>query len=179
MTIIRKAISKKMRFEIFKRDNFTCQYCSAKPPNIPLEIDHILPVSKGGDNSKDNLITSCFDCNRGKSSNELNTVIPTLIEKTEKIKLAQKQYLQYKSLQKKQAKIINQEISEIENIFKEVFSEYSFQPNFILQVKVFIENIGFYEVKEAMEIACLKISDPNNALKYFCGIYWNKYRNNG
>ncbi len=58
----RKSLSKKIRFEVFKKDSFTCQYCGSTPPSTVLEIDHINPVSLGGDNSIDNLITSCFDC---------------------------------------------------------------------------------------------------------------------
>ena len=68
----RKAISKKVRFEVFKRDNFTCQYCGKSAPDVVLEIDHMKPVSKGGTNDITNLITACFDCNRGKSNKELS-----------------------------------------------------------------------------------------------------------
>lgn len=63
----RKSISPKVRFEVFKRDSFTCQYCGKQAPDVVLEIDHMKPVSDGGDNSIINLITSCWDCNRGKS----------------------------------------------------------------------------------------------------------------
>lgn len=62
----RKPISTKHRYMIFERDNFTCQYCGAKAPNVQLEVDHIIPVSKGGSNNFDNLITACWECNRGK-----------------------------------------------------------------------------------------------------------------
>jgi hypothetical protein len=68
----RKSLSKKLRFEVFKRDSFTCQYCGKVAPNVILEVDHIEPVSKGGNNNLLNLITSCFDCNRGKTNAELN-----------------------------------------------------------------------------------------------------------
>ena len=46
----RKSLSNKIRFEVFKRDNFTCQYCGRKAPEIVLNVDHIEPVSKGGTN---------------------------------------------------------------------------------------------------------------------------------
>lgn len=73
----RKGLSKKIRFEVFKRDKFTCQYCGRKAPDIVLFVDHIDPVAKGGDNDIINLITSCFDCNSGKSDRKLddNSVI--------------------------------------------------------------------------------------------------------
>jgi DnaD/phage-associated family protein len=61
-------ISKSLRFDVFQRDGHTCQYCGRKPPDVELEIDHLLPVAEGGTDEFDNLVTSCFDCNRGKSA---------------------------------------------------------------------------------------------------------------
>jgi hypothetical protein len=68
----RKPISKKVRFEVFKRDGFKCQYCGACAPEVVLEVDHIHPVSKDGDHDIMNFVTSCFDCNRGKSDRLLS-----------------------------------------------------------------------------------------------------------
>lgn len=68
----RKAIPKKVRFEVFKRDKFTCQYCGRMAPDVVLEIDHIKPVAEGGENDMLNLITSCSDCNRGKGKVRLS-----------------------------------------------------------------------------------------------------------
>lgn len=68
----RKAISKKARFEVFKRDSFTCQYCGKKAPEVILNADHIKPVAQGGTNDIVNLITACVDCNSGKSDREIS-----------------------------------------------------------------------------------------------------------
>ena len=70
-TTKRKPIGKRTRFEIFERDKFTCQYCGRMPPEVMLEVDHIIPVSKHGTNDPENLRTSCFDCNRGKLTKEI------------------------------------------------------------------------------------------------------------
>jgi HNH endonuclease len=70
----RKSLSKGLRFDIFKRDGFVCQYCGNRPPDVILEVDHITPVARGGTNDNMNLITSCEDCNRGKSAKLLNKV---------------------------------------------------------------------------------------------------------
>jgi hypothetical protein len=67
------AISKKNRFEVFKADNFTCVYCGRTPPDVTLEVDHIIPKSKGGEDIQENLLTACFDCNRGKRDNLLTS----------------------------------------------------------------------------------------------------------
>jgi hypothetical protein len=68
----RKGISKKIRFEVFKRDSFTCQYCGKAAPDVVLHVDHIDPVSKGGADEIINFITSCFDCNSGKGDRALD-----------------------------------------------------------------------------------------------------------
>ena len=82
MTKKREVISKKIRFEIFKRDKFTCQYCGKKAPDVVLNIDHINPVAKGGTNELMNLITSCFDCNNGKRDKKLDD--SSVVEKQRK-----------------------------------------------------------------------------------------------
>jgi hypothetical protein len=68
----RKAIRKSVRFEVFKRDNFTCQYCGSAAPDVVLHLDHINPVAGGGDNDIINLITSCQPCNQGKGARTLD-----------------------------------------------------------------------------------------------------------
>lgn len=68
----RKAISTKTRFEVFKRDRFTCQYCGAKAPDAVLHVDHIKPVAAGGGNDILNLVTACQACNGGKGARRLD-----------------------------------------------------------------------------------------------------------
>ena len=68
----RKPLSKKIRFEIFKRDKFQCQYCGGNAPEVVLHVDHIDPVAEGGSNDILNLITSCASCNLGKGKRRLN-----------------------------------------------------------------------------------------------------------
>lgn len=62
------AISKRLRFEVFKRDSFACQYCGAQAPAVLLHVDHIQPRSKDGTSDLTNLITACESCNLGKSN---------------------------------------------------------------------------------------------------------------
>lgn len=68
----RKALSKRIRFEVFIRDGWACQYCGAKSPAVELHVDHITPVSSGGTNELENLITACASCNLGKGARELD-----------------------------------------------------------------------------------------------------------
>ena len=86
----RKPLSKKMRFEVFKRDKFTCQYCGRTAPDVILEVDHIKPVSKGGTNDLINLVTSCKDCNRGKGKRELSDDSAVKVQQEQLKELAKK-----------------------------------------------------------------------------------------
>jgi hypothetical protein len=70
----RTSRSKRARFAIFERDLFTCQYCGLRPPDAVLQLDHIHPLSKGGEDTEENLTTSCVDCNAGKSDRVLGAV---------------------------------------------------------------------------------------------------------
>lgn len=68
-------IGVRLRFEIFKRDDFTCRYCGRRSPEVVLEVDHIVPVAGGGTDDPINLTTSCWTCNSGKSSVPLSAVM--------------------------------------------------------------------------------------------------------
>ena len=56
----------RLRFEILRKYNFTCQYCGRKSPEVILEVDHKFPKSKGGLNKIENYIVACRECNIGK-----------------------------------------------------------------------------------------------------------------
>jgi len=58
-----------LREAVFKRDDYTCTYCSAR--GVRLECDHIVPVALGGTHGMDNLTTACFTCNRSKRDKTL------------------------------------------------------------------------------------------------------------
>lgn len=72
-------ISDKRKKEIFERDNYVCQYCGIYRledyilDNNILNIDHMLPISGGGADTDDNLITSCRECNLIKGSKRFKT----------------------------------------------------------------------------------------------------------
>ncbi len=59
-------ITPALRRAVFERDNYTCMYCGACGDDVCLEIDHIIPVSRGGNSDIRNLVTACEHCNRSK-----------------------------------------------------------------------------------------------------------------
>ena len=63
----RQEASGMKRMRIYMRDKFRCQYCGEKKAASELTLDHILPRSRGGDNSPVNIVTACVPCNNRKS----------------------------------------------------------------------------------------------------------------
>jgi hypothetical protein len=150
----RKTISKKLRFEVFKRDSFTCQYCGRQAPDTILEVDHINPVANGGDNDILNLITSCMDCNRGKGAKTLSD--NSVLEK-QKAQLAE---LNEKRLQlemmiewKQELKDINDSaVNSIEDMFfKGTNRELTEQGR--CDLGKWIKKYGFQDIWDAAEIS--------------------------
>lgn len=59
-------VNKRTRYEVLKRDNFTCRYCRSTEGE--LTVDHVVPVALGGADEPTNLVAACRDCNAGKAS---------------------------------------------------------------------------------------------------------------
>lgn len=60
------ALKKRVRFEILRRDNFTCRYCGSKAPDVRLHVDHVIPRRHGGTDDLWNLTAACMECNIAK-----------------------------------------------------------------------------------------------------------------
>jgi len=173
----RKPISKRIRFEVFKRDSFTCQYCGNKPPGIILELDHLKPVSKKGTDNINNLITSCFNCNRGKSNIDLKLLPNSLKDNLEIIKEKEEQLKEYHKLIRKIENRLNKEIEIVSKRLQLYYPKKEFSDNFkITSIKRFLYNLQVNEVLEALDIACGRMKNIEKAIPYFCGICWNKIK---
>jgi hypothetical protein len=68
-------VSKRLRFEILRRDNHTCRYCGASAPEVKLNIDHVVPTALGGTDDPSNLVCACEKCNGGKSSSSPDAAV--------------------------------------------------------------------------------------------------------
>lgn len=69
------AVSKRLRYEVLRRDNHACRYCGATAPDVKLNVDHVIPTSLGGPDKPTNLVTACADCNAGKTSSMPNAMV--------------------------------------------------------------------------------------------------------
>ena len=70
-TTSRESPSDKAKIRVMKRDRFRCTYCGCPGTDAELEIDHIIPVSKGGSNHLSNLTTACRKCNQSKGNRNM------------------------------------------------------------------------------------------------------------
>lgn len=174
----RTPLSKKARFDIFKRDAFCCQYCGKTPPAVVLEVDHVLPVAAGGTNATHNLITACFDCNRGKSDGLLSAVPASVAEQAELAAEKLEQIKAFDRLIKAQRRTEERQIDEVQEAFQMSFEGYTFAPKFRHSIRIFLRNIPVHELVDYMHLACSRMNDKDRSLSYFCGICWRRIKEN-
>lgn len=174
----RKAMSKKLRFEVFKRDAFTCQYCGGHPPLIVLEVDHIDPVANGGNNEIDNLVTACFNCNRGKSATSLTVIPQSLSVKAKEVAERELQVRGYHDVleaKRQRLEVQSWDVLDAAGVDRSVGCKKE-QFN---STRMFVEKLGFHDVLEAMEIASTAKGGIDRCFKYFCGVCWNRLKKQG
>ena len=175
MATERKAIGKKLRFDVFKRDGFKCMYCGAHPPGVLLHVDHIKPVAEGGKNSMDNLVTSCAPCNLGKGAALLTSVPMDLAEKATAVAEREAQIKGYHAVMEAKRKRLDREAWSVVHLLLPGVDSAS--RDWMNSLRSFIDKLGVHEVTEAMEIALAKgHHSGDKTWRYFCGICWNKIR---
>ena len=184
---VRKSISKKTRFEVFKRDHFTCQYCGSIAPNVVLEVDHIHPVAEGGKNIMSNLITSCFECNRGKGKIKLSDETVAKIESEAIQALAQRRE-QLGFLRKWRDELIQNSQSEVDIVVETISMAQSggylnINREKIKKIKELIRRFGLEETIISCNLAFEIYDNDNNAFEKIGGIAYNRknnlWKNNG
>ena len=151
----RKAVGKKTRFEVFKRDSFTCQYCGKSAPDIILHVDHIDPVAAGGTNSIMNLITACQACNSGKGAIKLddnsaveksNRQAKDLQERREQLKLLMEWH-------KGLISIDEEIVQEVASFYDDLTPGWSTNDNGKEKLRKTITKYGMNEVLESIKIS--------------------------
>lgn len=171
----RRAVSTKTRFEVFKRDGFTCQYCGASPPGVLLHVDHILAVAAGGGNAIDNLITACQPCNLGKGARDLTVAPQSLAEKAQETAEREAQLAGWQAILEEKRQRLDAEVwrvvevmfsPKVERIDRDVYSS----------IQRFVEKLGVHACLDAAEIAMNAPIPTRAVFRYFCGVCWNRVR---
>lgn len=152
----RKPISKKTRFEVFKRDGFKCQYCGRSAPDVVLEVDHIVSVAEGGPDEMINLITSCRDCNRGKGKRLLSddAVIQKQMAQLDELNEKREQMEMLIEWKKELLNILETQTTAVDELIQRITSGEQALTEFGKNsIKKLIKEFGFEEVYTATEIA--------------------------
>lgn len=177
---MRKPISKRLRFEIFKRDGFQCTYCGRTPPTVVLNVDHIEAVVSGGNNDPSNLTTSCFDCNAGKSDIPLGTSFNQVAIERESARLEQLKALN--KLRDQLKRVAAKNLGQASNLWITLAglnpAEYQPCAAHKLALQRYLERLPFDEVAEAIRITLERLSHKSVAdqIRYFCGVCNYKIR---
>ena len=176
----RKPLSKKIRFEVFKRDKFTCQYCGRMAPDVILEVDHIKPVSKGGKNDLLNLITSCRDCNRGKGKTRISDNEELKKQQTRLKELAEKREQSEMMIEWRESLIAfeKEKAKQAEDYFGKL-TGLKGNEKVTVKLEKLIREFGLPNVLTSMEISCSQYFDgsiegANTAFDKIGGICYNR-----
>lgn len=176
-------VSKSKRFSVFARDSFTCQFCGKKPPAVVLEVDHFHPASQGGSDDESNLITACFDCNRGKSD--------TVVESDPRASSESIEIRREMLEQMREMAILEAQLRELEDDNNRHLARYwfslmgdanrSLSPRLCTTVRVFQRSLLVDEIRDSMEIAHSRVPVYEDGKyfetwRYFCGICWKRIR---
>lgn len=177
------AVGKKRRFEIFKRDGFKCKYCGQSPPNVVLECDHVDPRCQGGDDEPHNLVTSCFDCNRGKGGTPLSEMPASVDEQlAQKLELVA-QLTAMNEVLRQSAEMAKDHAEYIADHWISA-TGWRFGSPEMSSVRFFLRKLTLDRVLEAIDIAASRKHATNRTrqddqFKYFCGVCWSMIREDG
>jgi len=165
----RKPLSTRTRFEIFKRDDFTCRYCGGKSPDVVLELDHVVAVAAGGSNDPMNMVTSCHECNSGKSDKPLTSVMTGEDPHDMAIELLERrrQLCEYEAARNAFERKVAVNVEWIEGRFK-------LSDNMRQHIRTLLREFPAWDIDDALRIAIDKTNGREpNCSRYLWGIVRN------
>lgn len=169
------AVSKRTRFEVLRRDNYTCRYC--RSASNELTVDHVTPVALGGLDDPTNLVAACRDCNAGKGSSAPDQAFVADVDRDA---------LRWARAISVAAEKVDDESAERDQFLDYLSREWmgrvphapSLPDDWAVSAWAFFKRgLPVSAMDEAIDIAAVTDAVPNRARwKYFCGICWNKLR---
>lgn len=166
------AVSKRTRYEVLRRDDFTCRYCRSK--DNELHVDHVTPVSLGGSDKPDNLVAACKECNIGKASSGPDAaMLNHLDEQTIAYEKARATVVARETKKAKAKRKVYKQVTDTWAACAPRYAELA--PDWRVTVSTWIgRGLSLERILEALEIACSKTHLPNHAIyPYACKIAWN------
>ena len=186
--MVRKPISKRVRFEVFKRDEFTCVYCGSKPPNVLLHVDHVIPCAADGSNDISNLVTACESCNQGKGARSLDSFPEQVVRDINRRREIAEQTRAFNQFLAESREEQNEAIDRIASHWfrncgdKEAAENSTFVLADRESVRRFLERLTEMEIIHAVDRAharrphTLEDGGFTEAFRYFCGTCWGKIK---
>jgi hypothetical protein len=171
------AVSRRLRFEILRRDGMTCRYCGAKAPDVVLTVDHVIPVTLGGGDEPNNLVTACADCNSGKSSVPADAA---LVEDVDATALLFAKAMERATVERRR------ELGDLRAVlgdFDRSWCEFTpstpggpYRPNdWMNSIEVFLSfGLTPAEIDNYVDVAMGSKASHRNVWRYFCGCCWNE-----
>lgn len=166
------AVSKRLRYEVLRRDNHTCTYCGGSAPDVKLTVDHVIPTALGGTDEPRNLTTACVDCNAGKTSSSPDAPLVATVEADA---------LRWGRAMRKAREAVDshRKVRDYERaLFKDVWLMfYGDESEMPVTWRTTVDDLmgaglGADDLQEAVEISAQYYRrDP---WRYFCGVAWNK-----
>lgn len=174
------AISKRLRYEILRRDNYSCRYCGESVPDVRLTIDHVVPVSLGGSDEPGNLVAACPDCNAGKAaSNPDAPLVADVSDNAVRWAAALQQAFNIES-EKVQVKYELSEYFEDEWYGRNEIQRYEARKYDLPEGwedtiwRFWKLGITGWLMDDAIDVA--HRSRASDKFRYFCGVCWSKIR---
>lgn len=164
----RKGISKKIRFEVFKRDSFKCQYCGASAPDVLLVIDHIQPFSKNGDDSILNFITACQPCNAGKSDRTLsdNSTLTKQKQQLDDLNDRREQIGMMLDWRNSLKLLSNEQVQHIKNYWSSIAIGWSINESADADIKSLINKYGLEKVLDGIDSVTSRFLEKDDDGKF-------------
>lgn len=177
MTVERKPLSKRVRFEVFKRDGFACVYCGGHPPAVILHVDHIHPLAEGGTDDEGNLVTACAPCNLGKGAALLSSAPQSLADRAAEVAEREEQIRGYREVMDAARARVEADVDRVAEVFERFWDDgHTLSDSGRMSVRRFFEQLGVHEVVDAAEKACTARIHSTKVFRYFCGICWRQIR---
>lgn len=173
----RRPVSKRLRYEVLRRDDYTCRYCGADATDAKLTIDHVVPVALGGTDEPENLVTACADCNAGKTSTSPNEPIvegvsDDALRWAEAMKAAAR-------VQGSSERKVKRRVKKVDDHWCTYHNNYNGKPvsrpgGWEDSIKQFLEaGMEPADLCELIDVAMNK-DKVDNVWRYFCGCVWRR-----
>lgn len=174
------AVSRRLRFEVLRRDQHTCRYCGGQAPDVQLTVDHVVPVALGGADDPSNLVAACRDCNAGKASTspEEHHVVGVSAE-ARRWEAALEQ-AKREALEDRQAAL--DEVAPFdarwEGFTRNDNGQKLWRPsNYQESVRTFLRSgLPMEQMLDLVDVAMNAKVEHRDRFRYFCGCCWNAIR---